>query len=341
MAELTAQLADTLVDRRLTYDPSHEATTAQLAPIPWPAGKAPKPLAITGPADAKLPKADVLIVTWTVAEAKALADVLTPGVPASRWAPYTENWATFEPHLTGRSPARSERCLAHVFPTEIDGRRVMCAKSELHLSTDDGTLPLRALWRQMLEEVQPQLVISTGTAGGIGADKQLGDVLVTDSAKFNCTKRFASEPFAQQRFEASKPSELTRLAAEEAKALMRVNAGQLQPIATRAPAIFANADVQTVDFFAFDDVEDSYGLRANDTDAGMVEMDDAVLALVCEQDLGGKQSWLLIRNASDPQVPKMATLAAEAKWAAGVYQSKGYWTSIGSAICDAAAVWSL
>ena len=47
--------------------------------IPWPAGLTPTPLPMTPapqPTDA-LPACDYLAVTWTVAEAKAMADVLT------------------------------------------------------------------------------------------------------------------------------------------------------------------------------------------------------------------------------------------------------------------------
>src|SRR5258706_7363870 len=48
--------------------------------IPWPSGLAPT----TGPrpsgaAGGALPRADVLVVTWTVDEAHALSRVLTPG----------------------------------------------------------------------------------------------------------------------------------------------------------------------------------------------------------------------------------------------------------------------
>jgi hypothetical protein len=59
------------------------------SPIPWPAGLAPvsSPLApVPGPDD-PLPAADALVVTWTVAEAEALADVLTPGQPKAEWYP--------------------------------------------------------------------------------------------------------------------------------------------------------------------------------------------------------------------------------------------------------------
>src|SRR5438477_11709118 len=48
--------------------------------IPWPAGLAPKTgSAPGGTASSPLPKADVLVVTWTVDEGHALSRVLTPG----------------------------------------------------------------------------------------------------------------------------------------------------------------------------------------------------------------------------------------------------------------------
>jgi len=52
----------------------------RLEPIPWPRKLAPKPRRLTRKhvEDSALPKANCLVVTWTVAEARALADVLTP-----------------------------------------------------------------------------------------------------------------------------------------------------------------------------------------------------------------------------------------------------------------------
>jgi hypothetical protein len=48
--------------------------------IPWPAGLAPKTgSAPGGTAASPLPKADVLVVDWTVYEGHALSRVLTPG----------------------------------------------------------------------------------------------------------------------------------------------------------------------------------------------------------------------------------------------------------------------
>ena len=60
----------------------------------WPEGFAPQPKLIDpAPAsDAPLPRADYLVVTWTVAELQALVDVLTPGVPREQWHRYDRNF---------------------------------------------------------------------------------------------------------------------------------------------------------------------------------------------------------------------------------------------------------
>jgi hypothetical protein len=64
--------------------------------IPWPKGLAPQ----TGPkpkgtGSGPLPKADVLVVTWTVDEGHALSRVLTPGKDSRNdYVSYTHNFAT-------------------------------------------------------------------------------------------------------------------------------------------------------------------------------------------------------------------------------------------------------
>jgi nucleoside phosphorylase len=65
----------------------------------------------------------------------------------------------------------------------------MCFKSELHLSQDGPKMPIAALWRQLIAEVKPKLVITTGTAGGIGAGVELGDVVVAKSVRVRLHER--------------------------------------------------------------------------------------------------------------------------------------------------------
>ena len=53
---------------------------------------------------------------------------------------------------------------------------------------------------QIITEVQPKLVITTGTAGGIGKQFEVGDVVVSPIVRFDCTAKFKKEPFAQAHY---------------------------------------------------------------------------------------------------------------------------------------------
>ena len=64
--------------------------------LEYPDGLGPKPKPISpkpGLNDA-LPEADVLVVTWTVAEQNALADIMTPGITRNAWYRYRRNYET-------------------------------------------------------------------------------------------------------------------------------------------------------------------------------------------------------------------------------------------------------
>ena len=327
------QVSD-LVLQRVAASPE----STELSEIPWPASMTPKPWKPVL-VNETLPAADILVVTYTAAEADALADVLTPGVKRSSWLPYVHGWDHIVAHLTDRSPAREAKCLAQVYATIIDNVSLLLVHSELHLSTDGETLPIRTLLAQMIGEVSPDLVVTTGTAGGVGTEV-LGDVLVTGAAKFNCTRTFAKMAWAQQRFVSDYHYDIplgARVFTETWPELVAANAGRLHEsgYAPRPPRIVLG-DVETVDYFAFADVGDSYGVVRDDPQVAMEEMDDAVVALVCEEDLHGAQAWVSVRNASDPQMGD-GSLSEQKHAAEEIYERYGYYTSIGSVL----AVWAL
>jgi nucleoside phosphorylase len=275
-------------------------------------------------------------MTYTKAEGMALADVLSPGRPLEDWRPYARDWSIYEHQLTNRSPARSARCLAYYTLTRIGDATVLLAKSELHLATDSVSAPIIALWAQMVTEVAPRLVISTGTAGGIGAETQLGDVFIVTNGKFNCTKTFRFKSWAQQRFTGTAIPAGAH--ASDFAALVKPTAEQLHPIATRDPQVTFGGDVETVDYFAFADSTDRFGVVRNDPLAHTEEMDDATLPLALSE-VEGAPLWCSIRNASDPQVPaSIGDLEQQETWAEDIYTKYGYWTTIGSAIACWAVV---
>ncbi len=265
---LTFDAEDASTFSKHTLPPAQVMLRATRTPIPWPSGKDPRPQPLSpvpAPTQA-LTQFDYLVVTWTVEEAKCLADTLTPGYPSkTAWYPYTHNFTSeFVPIIRPGAPSvQDAHRLGSYFPTVIDGKRVLCFKSELHMSQDGPKLPIAKLWQQLIAEVQPKLVITTGTSGGIGSSIELGDVVVAPTVRFDCQKSFKNAAFHDSQYACSKLKTTSFAAAQK---LFAANQAHL-PSASRPPRIFTQpamgvtiTDVVTTDFFAFDDSTDHYGL---------------------------------------------------------------------------------
>jgi nucleoside phosphorylase len=326
---------------RFAAEPGTEEAAALAAaltpdPIPWPSGLTPaRMVATVAPADTDpLPQADVLIVTYTVAEGHGLADVLTPGYDTPTWTAYRNGWDQLRGDVGPNGPSHDYNRAGLWAVTKIGNVTAVLVKSDLHPSTDGLKLPMRELWVQMIAQVQPRFVITTGTAGGVGADTLLGDVILSSRVRWDATTRFKSQPWATTAYTSAGHQPSHHRLAVAHSTLIPVNATHL-PAATRSPVILTDTkahptSVVTTDFFAFDDASDHYRLRTYQPDAKAVEMDDAALGLALT-DIADPPPWVSIRNASDPQMNE-ATLALETKDAAAIYEKYGYWTTIGSAI---------
>lgn len=328
---------------RIEFSAKSAAPLLRPSPIPWPAVPgAPRwepPNPAPQPEDA-LPQADALIVTYTQAEGEALADVFTPAHQAPAWTEYQNNWDALKAMLSkGVAPALQEGCAARWTICQVGSLRVVLVKSNLHPSTDGPLLPMVALWNQMIEQVQPKLVITTGTAGAVGAEVLLGDVVVTDTVRWDATTKFKSKAWAQQSYTSSAGQKLLASApvqgflTECETTLFKANASRL-PAAPRTPLVFDSVVgpvvTLTTDFFAFDDVSDHWKLRALDPAAHTVEMDDAALGLAVSA-MDNPPAWLSVRNASDPQMTG-TSIKAEDKEAAHIYLKYGYTTTVMSAV---------
>jgi purine-nucleoside phosphorylase len=309
--------------------------------ISWPAGQAPATAADPGGvAGGPLPNADVLIVTWTVDEGHALSRVLTPGKDSRNdYFAYTHNYDEISKDMRAGCPARQAKRLGAYWRTTIAGKSVVMFKSESHMSQDGPKLPNIQVWRQIISEVRPRLVITTGTAGGIGADAQVGDVVVSPVVRFDCTAKFAKEPFAQSHYSSAK-ADTSHFAT--AKGLFAANAAQLppdnkrSPIITIDPAASLTSCVLTTDFFGFDTSDNHYKIQGL---GAVSEMGDAVLGLVAQEIGAAAPAFLAIRNVSDPQIKADGlTLQQQAHMAAQIYKGFGRWSSVCSAIVCWASV---
>ncbi len=138
--------------------------------VPWPNGLAPKTgKAPSGNTNSPLPKADALVVTWTVDEGHALSRVITPGKDSRNdYRSYTHNFESISKKMRPGCPALQAKRLGAYWTTKIGKKSVVVFKSDSHMSQDGPNLPNIDVWKQIIGEVQPNLVITTGTAGGIG-----------------------------------------------------------------------------------------------------------------------------------------------------------------------------
>ncbi|MCP3103792.1 hypothetical protein LZ198_33400 [Myxococcus sp. K15C18031901] len=350
--------------------PWAEAEAVHLG-LDWPPGLEPHPAPrVPHPAPGDLlPQVDFLVVTWTVAEAEALADTLTPGVRRTAWHPYDRNLRDhYLPRLRPSAPARRVQRLGSWCITRIGGWRVLCFKSELHLDQDglrtrEGTttLPVKDLLHQLLRETTPRMVLTMGTAGATFPDHALGDVIITRAARFWLSQQYRDEPFngATYRCDLEVPTRYF----SDAQRMMQSHAGRLaepdfgpptKRYAFDGPRLQAprhSPDIRldgrdmpafhpmlTTDAFAF-------GTSRNglESQGAGVEMSDAVLGLVAEELGNLSPSWLVVRDASDPRLdgdlpdaPGRPDL--QAHWAVRYYEAYGYWASVNSALATWAVI---
>lgn len=64
------------------------------------------------------------------------------------------------------------------------GRSAIVFASDLRLNTDGPTMPVVRLLTQLVREAQPRLVVHVGLGAGVRAEHQIGDVVVTNRARF-------------------------------------------------------------------------------------------------------------------------------------------------------------
>jgi hypothetical protein len=225
---------------------------------------------------------------------------------------------------------------------------------------------VKDLFLQIIAEAKPKVVLTVGTCGGIDADHDLGDVLVTRGAKFRMQSEFKKEPFATRTFTSDWALPTTHFA--KAEELMAAFAGNLRepdfgpptkrynftgPLlkakpnkpsiiheagTTPANTIPALHPILSTDFFEFGTSNNASELLQ--IGCGL-EMGDAALGLAVSE-LASPPKWAVIRNISDPQIngdlPKGSmALNMQAHWAVWYYEAFGYHTSVNSAL----ATWAI
>lgn len=405
-----------IAEEIINYEPPYKLdqlpeAQALSEPLPWPKKKGrslapvPMPFPKGKPVSAKvsqnsansgsLPNADVLVITWTVAEGFALADVLTPGFrdvrPKMGGGTSKEDsskpWYYYRPsnfkndYLSkcrkGSNAYKTNR-LGTYFMTRVFNEnqkrnvKVLCFKSELHLNRDwiksnvsYRTIPVADLFVQLIDEVKPKIIITVGTAGATLDSTRLGDVMVTRSAKFRLSKAFAKAPFHEKQYTCKTINMLSSSNLRETVKMLDAYKDYLDPkMVKRTPVIWCDGGsksykrffpILTTDGFEFGTSKGKYENYLANNGCG-VEMGDAVLGMVADY-LGNPTEevpwefarpeslesakktvphWIVIRNASDPQIDANLDKKQQIKEAVFYYKKYGYFTSVNSAI----AVWA-
>lgn len=321
--------------------PDPPPTLRAYVPVAWPADLTPQPGA-HAPAGESLPEADVLIVTWTVEEGRALAHVLTPGheshpptksspaEPAMQyWKEYKKNYDALTAHMSPGAPARAVQRLGTYWTTTIGEKKVVLFKSDSHMSQDGPEdlerTPNRLVWKQIVEDCKPKWVITTGTAGGIGAHAEVGDVIVSRHVAYDS----GGHPPKLDPFACALDAPAVRFA--QAHELFAANAQFLPKTNARPPRIVhgktQRSGVLTTRGFQYDDTANTFELKGN---GGVCEMGDAVLGYVCKELGEHAPDYTMVRNVSDPEIdssdPNAPALANY------IYEHFGRWSSVCSAI---------
>lgn len=317
-----------------------------------------------------LPRADVVVMTWTTDEWAALHYVFGNGPNPltddkddkawrDGWRPYRrEFWQVYQSLYLRRLIASARNALpgAPALDRDVMGwgsyrlvkvrdKKVLLFKSALHLNQDGEGLPLLRLVNQIIDDCEPSLILSVGTSGGVRVEDGLGDTVVTPSARFRLGQEFGSADFNGQTFtsEWQPPQGLV----EKAESLLmpvaeaRVSAptahyggAEILPLQhTPKIKVVTDKPILTTDFF-------EYGTTANKLgeDGCCVEMDDAVIAMVAQK--RGK-AFGFLRNISDPvitgHIQDHFPRELQTGWALLTYQTRGLYTSYNGAI----ATWAM
>jgi nucleoside phosphorylase len=312
-----------------------------LGQVPWPAGLAPAqvPLGnfaagekITGPLNVK---ADALIVLFTEEETSALLDVFThdkswTAARKKTWCGYAHNFANFQPIAgAGGDIGLSEGLFGYLSAIKIGSKTVVLYKSELHPKQNGAKLPFVGVMQQLIGELDPALVIGTGTAGAIGSHLNCGDVAITNRARLHVQVHYPNFPDINTM--SKNQTELTNDATFNPKFVQfaadnftKLSLDGLSQCFTRLeklpgysfvhkndtpPSIYVAGvnpvpgpqpmDIVSADFLTVDDKFNSEGLQSLGV---MNDTDDAFLFFAISKMAGKQPKWLSVRNASEPQI---------------------------------------
>jgi hypothetical protein len=357
---------------------SQSPVVVKLGKVTWPSGLAPAQIDLGNYTrgkkitDAVSADVDVLVLLYTQLETSALLDVFTGDnewspARAKTWYPYGHNFDTLRSSIDGIADDDflKEGIFGNLYAMQVGNTKVVFFKNELHPKANGPKLPFVTVIKQLVGELKPKLVVSTGTAGGIGSHINCGDVAICDAARFHVHDTYPTFPAIDAL--SKDGSELTNTAStagtyvtyamekltplalpglKKCHTELQTNAGygfvkdvSASKIYTaKNPASPQPMAVVSADYLTVDDSSDAEGLQKLGV---MNETDDAFAFYAIGQlPAAQRPRWVSVRNASEPQIEHapfpngtspakiIDTLKATAGTIYGIYQ---YCTTINSA----------
>ena len=280
---------------------------------------------------------DVLVVLYTDQETMAMLDVMTGNSQwdttiESEWCEYAHNFNKFKSSIQNLKANNSlkDGAFGRLSALTIGNKNVVLYKSDLHPKQDGTGLPFVSVLEQLIEELKPDTVVTTGTAGAIGNRILCGDVAICTESRFHVQKTYpkykAINTLSQDEGEVGAPAAFdpqwvqyaathyTKLSLpglqECYQRLQQTPGYSFVPANTLPSSIYVTGvnpvpgpqpmDIVSADFMTTDDNNNSEGLQnlgiMNDTD-------DAFLFYAVSQISASKRpKCISVRNASEPQM---------------------------------------
>jgi nucleoside phosphorylase len=336
-----------LLDEQPSYSEPQIPGLPGLEPIDWTNSGLEQPTLLETPST--LPPAQTVVIAWADPEWAALHHVFcesTVVMPRSEFEGPFAGWR--EDTAEDASGATAQWGSFRL--TQIGDTTVLLYKSRIHLH-EQGASRLTELAERLIASVKPELIISTGTAGGANSADHVGTVaLVKAATLYGAQTKPATWPtYASQwavptaRTEATGarallvPIPVTPKALDELAKQVGYPLQELDPLGLSTPGAVpavrnlsgGTTSLLTAATFLVGTIDNKYKSYA------CIEMDDAIVADACVR--AGIQ-YGSVRNISDSaQNPQLPPKTQEA-WGGVIYDTYGPYTSLNGAIMALAAV---
>ena len=371
-----------MTDTNRFSDTFRTQNTGKPLPLPiidWERIGYTAPAVVSGEYDgssAPLPKADVVVITWTSAEWNAFDHVFVNSgstrYPDDRdwehaWHTYSRNIPSGMTTDNTSAPLWGLYRVIDMKTSKKKTLRVLLFKCDTHLAHPPYASGLEQITNQLIDDTGCSWIWSIGTAGGSKESENLGDVVITNAGhiQLKLSENLSSGLNNKSVKGTAFPS--TRLFSTVQKHLffdmstvvtwpaLKSMLEQLQQKDSGAksltlsdlvnppldPKNLKQSKIVPADGKPLLTTDYYYIASGNDSAKwSVLEMDDAVIGYVAQQK---KTSFCFSRNISDPIVPAKAKGKAiddsiRGDWSGEIYQRFGFYTSFNGALATWAAL---